>query len=423
LRDLIIRDATLLDCTGQDPVPHRDILVAEGRIERVVPSGSVSVPPGTLGIDATGCTLMPGLTDAHVHLALIGPTGDHNSVIEDWVTHVLRVKELIERTLQEGFTTVRDAGGLEPAYAGAVAAGRINGPRILPSGSVLSQTGGHGDLRARYEEAQKGHSIPGLIARPELVDGADAMRRAAREQLRRGATQLKVFASGGVMSPTDPLESLQFSQVELAAAVEVAESWGTYVLAHCHTSAAIHNAVRAGVRSIEHGSVLTPEAGAAMVKGNAFLVPTLRIMQELAEPSVQARLSPAQREKSARLSNAVRESVRIARDGGVRIGSGSDLTGPDQLRRGGEMQLKASIIGNHEAILSATRVNAELFNLADRIGSVEIGKEADLILVDGQPLDHVDLLGQPARIPVVIKGGVVAKDSQGRAARVTSGTQ
>lgn len=413
--NLVVRDVAVLDCTGREPSGRHDVVVQDGRIASIAASGAARVDPTTLEVDGTGATLMPGLTDAHVHFALIGPAGDHGD--EPWIVHVLRVATYIEAALDEGFTTVRDAGGLEPAWAKVVESGWIRGPRILPSGSVLSQTGGHGDLRAQHEAVHRGETIPGLVARSVIVDGADEVRRAAREQLRRGATQIKLLASGGIASPTDPFDSLQFSRDEIAAAVEVATSWGTYVLAHCHTSPAIEIALDAGVRSIEHASLLTPATARRMAERGAFMVPTLQALETLAAHPDWFSLAPDKVPRLRSIADAASESVRTAEAAGVAIGSGSDVIGPRQGRRGEEIALKARLIGAHRAILSATRTNAELFGLADRIGTVEEGKAADLILVAGEPLDDVSLLADPLTIPVVVKGGMVVKDAQGRARR------
>jgi len=410
--DLVVRDVAVLDCTGREPSGRHDVVVQGGRIASIVPSGGAAAGRGVGVVDGAGTTLMPGLTDAHVHLALIGPAGDHGD--EPWIAHVLRVVTYIEAALDEGFTTVRDAGGLEPAWAGVVESGRIRGPRILPSGSILSQTGGHGDLRAQHQAVHRTETIPGLVARTEIVDGVDAVRRAAREQLRRGATQIKVLASGGIASPADPFESLQFSRDEIAAAVEVAASWGTYVLAHCHTSAAIEVALDAGVRSVEHASFLTPSTAGRMAERGAFMVPTLQALETLAAHPDWFSLAPGKVPRLRSIADAASESVRTAEAAGVALGSGSDVIGPRQGRRGEEIVLKARLIGAHRAILSATRTNAELFGLADRIGTVEEGKDADLILVAGEPLDDVALIADPAAIPIVIQGGRVVKDSAGR---------
>ncbi len=406
MQRLIVRDARVFDGTGSDPVAGRDVIVEDGRISAIRAGGAAF--RGDIVVDANGATLLPGLTDAHVHLGIVGapsrPQGDGSLV-----DYALLVGTLIEETLHEGFTTVRDAGGLDPAWARAVAAGSIRGPRILPSGSFLTQTGGHGDARAAHQAVHGPGSIAGLVANPEVVDGADAVRRAAREQLRRGATQIKVFVSGGVLSPTDPLESIQFTVEEIAAAVEVARSWGTYVLVHAHTSAAMRNALSAGVRSIEHASMLDEETAQRILAAGAFVVPTLLIVSRLPP------LGPAEAAKAARVSGASRESVRLAHASRIPLGSGSDLVGVDQARRAGEIVEKAKEIGPMAALVSATRVNAELFGLADRIGTVEPGKDADLILVRGDPLDRIETLAEPDGVPFVLQRGEVVRDDEGRA--------
>jgi imidazolonepropionase-like amidohydrolase len=281
---------------------------------------------------------------------------------------------------------------------------------------VLSQTGGHGDQRAAHEAVHRGTVIPGLVAGAEIVDGPDEVRRAAREQLRRGATQIKLLASGGIASPTDPFDSIQFSPAEIAAAVEVAAGWDTYALAHCHTSPAIDIAIAAGVRSIEHASLLTEETAARMAARGACMVPTLQTLTMLAAHPERWNLAPAKVARLREVADAAMESVRIADAAGVRVASGSDVVGPWQGRRGEELELKARLLGPHKAILSATRTNAELFRMADRIGTVEAGKDADLILVRGEPLAEIGCLADPERIPVVVKAGVVVKDPEGRAA-------
>ena len=418
MSDLVIRDVAVLDCTGAQPGPRMDVLVRDGRIDSIRRSGEGTHGPGTISIDGAGCTLMPGLTDAHVHFAIIGRGGQMGDM--PWIEHVLAVSQLISDALDEGFTTVRDAGGLEPTWAKVVADGRIRGPRILPSGAVISQTGGHGDARLAHEEVHRTPSIPGLVAGAAIVDGVDAVRRAAREQLRRGATQVKVFVSGGLASPTDPLESLQLSAEEIAAAVEIASGWGTYVLAHAHTSPAVERAIENGVRSIEHGSMLEPATAARMAALGTFMVPTLQTIDELVADPDRFGLTPAKQARAASILDAMGTSVATAREAGVAIGSGSDVIGPDQRHRGREIVLKAAIIGAEAAIISATRTNAELFRMSDRIGTVEAGKDADVILVAGEPLDHVELLADPTCIPLVIKGGEVVKDTEKRAAGVTA---
>jgi imidazolonepropionase-like amidohydrolase len=254
MTSLLLNDATVLDGSGRDPIEHQSVLLENGRIARIASAGSVSAPDGTSVIDCHAMTLMPGLTDAHVHFGLTAASS--NAPAESHVSYVAKVFENMRIALDEGFTTVRDAGGLDPGFAAVVDSGQVPGPRILPCGSFLSQTGGHGDQRDRWSDHADA-SIPGLRANTEICDSPDAARRAARTQIRRGGTQVKLMASGGVMSPNDPIESLQFTVEEMAAAVQAARAFGKYVMAHCHTSGAINNALDAGVRSIETGASST----------------------------------------------------------------------------------------------------------------------------------------------------------------------
>jgi imidazolonepropionase-like amidohydrolase len=401
---LLLIDATLIDGTGRDPRPGVSVLVEQGRIARIGAAGTLAAPEGARTIDCAGMTLMPGLSDAHVHFGLTAASA--NLPPESHVAYVLKVIENIRIALDEGFTTVRDAGGLDTAFAAAVDAGAIAGPRILPSGSFLSQTGGHGDQRSRYADDAPA-SIPGLVAHTEICDSPDAVRRAARIQLRRGATQVKLMASGGIMSPNDPLESLQFTVEEMAAAVREAASFGKYVMAHCHTSAAIDNALAAGVRSIEHGSILNEATAQRMAAQQAYLVPTLVILEILARSDVVPEFS---RSKLEFVRDAMPGSVAVAVGAGVLIGSGSDLLGPRQSRRASELVEKARHLGAMGAIVSATKTNAELFCLQDRIGTAEEGKDAELILVRGDPLDDIRVLVDADNIRLVIKSGAVMKD-------------
>ena len=407
---LLLHNATLIDGAGGDPRPGASVLVEEGRIARVASAGEIRLPSEGRRIDLEGMTLMPGLTDAHVHFGLVGLNESSNRSDDDnLVTYVLGVIENIELALQEGFTTVRDAAGLDPAFARAVEQGLIKGPRILPSGSALSQTGGHGDHRGRYDEGPQ-RAIPGVLAATALVDGVDAVRAAARQQLRLGATQIKMMASGGVMSQMDKLESVGFSVEEISAAVHEARAAGTYVLAHCHTSPSMNNVLDAGVRSIEHGSILD-EATAQRVAGQgAFIVPTLLVIEELARSPEAQGVSHYSQMKLAQVRGEMPLSVEVAMRAGVSLGSGSDLLGARQSGRGGELALKAKVMGSMAAIVSATQTNARLFNLEHNIGIVQEGMDADMIAVAGDPLSNLELLSDAANIPLVVKGCEVVKD-------------
>ncbi len=405
MASLLLNDATLIDGTGRDPQSSVSVLCESGHITRIAAAGSIAAPDGARVVDCGGMTLMPGLTDAHVHFGITSHSD--NDPPESWVSYVLKVIENMRIALDEGFTTVRDAGRLDTAFAAAIESGEIIGPRILPSGSFLSQTGGHGDQRSRWSD-EPPQTIPGLMAETEICDGIDAVRHAARKQIRRGATQVKLMASGGIMSPNDPIDSQQFTVEEMAAAVREANAYGKYVMAHCYTAEAMQNALDAGVRSLEHGSFMTERVARQMVDAGAYLVPTVVIMEILARASGVPEFS---RQKLDRVRAGLANSVAIAREAGVRIGSGSDLLGPRQRRRASEIAELAKHLGPMGAIVAATKTNAALFRMEDRIGTAEEGKGADLILVQGDPMADISVLVPAANIVLVVKSGVVVKDA------------
>jgi Imidazolonepropionase and related amidohydrolases len=409
---LVLHNATLIDATGADPRHNISLELRDGRIARIFPASQLSASPDAPVIDLAGHFLLPGLTDAHVHFALTEPNG---APTQPWAEWAARVSAFIGQTLDQGFTTVRDAGALDPAWARVVENGLVRGPRILPSGAFLSQTGGHGDWRASYQDDHPLLPVPGLFAGYTLTDGPDSVRRAARDQLRRGATQIKVMASGGGASPTDPIDATQFTQDELRAAVEEAETRGTYVLAHAYHPKSIALCLDVGVRSIEHGNLLDEETAARIAKAGAFLVPTLITYEVLAEGGQALGLSSYQVQKLQQVWKAGEEAVRIARAAGVRIGSGSDILGPAMAQKARELVIKSRILSPMEAIVSATRTNAELFGMSEQIGTVEEGKLADLAVFDRDPLTEPEVLANAERVRLVLKGGAVVKDADGRA--------
>ncbi|MGH2604393.1 MAG: amidohydrolase family protein, partial [Dehalococcoidia bacterium] len=319
MAEIVIHDVTLIDCTGADPRPHQTVVLEGAVIRSVRPAGTVERPRDANVVDGRGLTLLPGLIDAHAHAGITDLTLT-DRLRQPLAIYAMRVARTIEQAIDQGFTTLRDAGMLDGGWAHAVAAGHLRGPRILPSGEPLSQTGGHGDIRNRFDDTPQ-RSIPGFYTTPAIVDGVDAVRHAARAQLRHGATQIKVMASGGAMSPADELEHTQLSVEEIAAAVEVARAARTYVLAHAYHPRAVLNAVEAGVRSIEHGNFLDEETAARMAAAGAFLVPTLVTYEQIDLGGAAAGVPTHQLEKIRAVRRAGDESVRIARAAGVRIGS------------------------------------------------------------------------------------------------------
>lgn len=279
---LLITNAALLDPVAGEVRPGASVRVEDDRIVEVVEDGA----PVTAGdeverIDAGGLTLMPGLIDAHVHAAIT--TLDLAAMGRRSPTRIgIEAKAILEAMLRRGFTTVRDAGGLDVGLAEALDVGLISGPRVLRSGRVLSQTGGHGDT----QPATASPTICACQIRSSgfshVADGVDAVRRAAREELKGGADQIKVMAGGGVATPTDPIDMVQYSEGEIRAAVEEAASRRTYAFAHAYVPDAVQQAVRAGVRSIEHGNLIDQPTAELMAAEGTWLVPTLVVYDQIA---------------------------------------------------------------------------------------------------------------------------------------------
>ncbi len=406
---LVFEHATLLDCTGRDPKSDIRVVVEDSRIARIGSPGASALPRDARVIDCRGRTLMPGLLDAHVHLAAVEMTPGQEAALPPAVL-ALRIAREIEATLQAGFTTVRDAGGLDWGYKEAVRLGLIRGPRLLISGPFISQTGGHGDWRPRTSRVPP-PVHPGLSTESILADGADEVRRAAREVLRRGADQVKVMASGGAMSPSDELDHTQFSVEELAGAVDAAGAVGTYVLAHAYGPTAIQNCLKAGVRSVEHGNFMDEETADRMgAAADAYLVPTVITYEMIAAHGTGEGISEDNLRKIKRGLDGAYDALGLAFEKGLRIASGSDLLGSMQPHKGREIALQARVMGAMNAIIAATRTNAELMRLEREVGTVEEGKRADLIVVAGDPLQNPEVFADSNNVQLVAQNGSIVKD-------------
>jgi imidazolonepropionase-like amidohydrolase len=406
---LVFEHATLLDCTGRDPQTDSRVVVDEGRISRIGRRDGPSGPKGAQVIDCQGRTLMPGLLDAHVHLASL----DLDPVAEVSLAPAviaLRIARQIEDTLQAGFTTVRDAGGLDWGFKDAVNRGLIRGPRIFISGPFLSQTGGHGDNQRPRTAREPFRAVPGLTTETILADGPDEVRRAAREALRRGADQIKVMASGGAASPTDELDHVQFSVEELSAAVGVARAVGSYVLAHAYGPRAIQNCLEAGVRSIEHGNFLDEETADQMLEqADTYLVPTVITYELMSRLEAGNGWSADNVRKIRQGLTGAYDSLGLAYEKGLRIGSGSDVLAEMQGEKGKEIACQARVMGAMNAIIAATRTNAQLLRIDKEVGTIEEGKRADLIVLDADPLREPDIFGQSQHVRLVVSGGEIVK--------------
>jgi imidazolonepropionase-like amidohydrolase len=399
---IVFTNATVLSCTGADPVEGASVVVEDGLIKDVITS--TDIPSGEV-VDCRGKTLMPGLIDAHLHVTSLDVEIARQQREIPTSLMAYKIAAVIRQTLDQGYTTVRDAGGADWGMKEAVARGLIKGPRMFVSGHPLSQTGGHGDGRSMAESeigCGCGHQI-GMT--DNIADGPEGVRKAAREQLRRGADAIKIMASGGVASPTDPLEGLQYEPEELRAAVQAAQAAGTYVLAHAYTPGAIRNATEAGVKSVEHGNFLDAPTAKLMAERGTYLVPTFVAYEKLYEEGKEQGFAPQKLKKLDLVLGIGLDSLRHATEAGVKIASGSDLLGPLARHKTRELAIKAKELGNHATLIATTRTNAELLGIADETGTVEPGKIADLLVVDGDPLEDISVLQDLEHMPVVMKAG------------------
>jgi len=408
VQSILFSNAAVLDPARGELREAHHVLVENGLIKEV--SDKPLQSAASQVIDLKGKTLMPGLIDLHVHVVAVQLNLSQQVHMPN-VLVTLRSVPIMRAMLRRGFTTVRDAGGAGHPHKIAVESGLAVGPRLFVAGRALSQTGGHGDMRGRSD--YMGNSAPcgccvrvGALAR--VADGVDEVRRAAREELQMGADHLKIMASGGVASPTDPVGAYGYAEEEVRAIVEEARARHTYVMAHAYTADAISRVVRWGVRTIEHGNLVDAPAAKLMAEHGAYVVPTLVTYEALASEGAQYGLGEESVAKIADVREAGLRSLEIYRDAGVKMGFGSDLLGPSQRLQSDEFRIRSEVLGNKAALLAATTTAAEVLGLPDKLGCIAPGAWADMIVVDGNPLADIScMLGQGERIPLVMKCGEI----------------
>jgi len=318
----------------------------------------------------------------------------------------MQAGRVLEGMLRRGFTTVRDAGGADGGLAEAIERGLVAGPRLFPSGQALSQTGGHGDARPRTRSVTSCACCEYGAGLSRIADGVTECRRAARDELRKGATQLKIMASGGVASPYDPIWNLQYSNEEMRAIVEEAQGWHTYVLAHAYTPDAISRAIDNGVRSIEHANLIDRATAERVAAAGGFVVPTLVTYDTLHRFGRDLGFSEVSLSKLAEVREAGLASLEILQAAGVPIGYGTDLLGPMHRHQTREFVLRAEAMTPFDIIRSGTIVNAALLNREGELGVIAPDARADLIAVDGDPLADISLLdGDGEHLAMIMKDG------------------
>jgi imidazolonepropionase-like amidohydrolase len=396
---IVLDDVSVVDVVAGRTLPHRQVTLDGDRITEVRPARAPA-DPGADRPDVRGLTVLPGLIDAHVHVKAWH--ADLSVVPRRPASYTaLRAAGLLAAMLRRGFTTVRDAGGADAGLAAALEDGLIEGPRLFYCGHAISQTGGHGDTRTAGEDGHAG----GGEGLSRIADGIDGVRLAARDELRRGAHFLKVMVSGGISSPTDRLDSLQYGTAELEAIVEEATNAGRYVTGHAYTAASVARAARAGFRCVEHANLIDGATARLLAEKDVFMVSTLATYEALAVRGRAEGMPPDQLAKLQRVRDAGLRSIELAADAGVRLVYGTDLLGAMHDAQLTEFTLRAQAQPAVEVIQAAT-VNAAALLGRDDLGRIEPGARADLLLLDADPLPDISVLTRPqTHLRAVVQGG------------------
>ena len=406
---VLLRGGLVIDGLGGDPVEDGSVLIADGMIQEV--GRSVVAPAGATVIDCQGSAILPGLIDAHVHVGATMVDFGNQSKLKPSSLIALEMAGRLRHMLDVGYTTIRDCGGADWGFKEAVRTGVIAGPEVIISGSILSQTGGHGDMRHRGEPGGEitDHDTFGMIF--SVADGRSALRRAVREQIRLGADFIKVMASGGAASPTDKLERAQYSLEELSLIVEEAARNGLYVAMHALPLVAIRQAIDAGAHTVEHGNFLDDETATYMVQHDVALIPTVATYVMASRHPEKYSDPPEVVAKIGLAADGAIRAVESAYRQGVMVGSGSDLLGDEISWLPHEHELRAEIVGPSLAIKAATSVNADILQRPD-LGRLVPGCRGDVVVVAGNPLENISILARSSYVRAVVKGGRLWRHTQ-----------
>jgi imidazolonepropionase-like amidohydrolase len=416
----LFQNVRIFDAKGTTLSGPRNVLVRGNKIERIstdpIPTDRSAI---TMLIDGGGRTLMPGLIDMHWHTMMVRPTPA--ALLAGDIGHLNLVAGAeATDTLMRGFTTVRDMGGPAFGLKRAIDENTVVGPRIFPSGAIITVTSGHGDFRQPFE-------VPRVLGAPQsrgeqtgaamIADSPDEVRVRVREQLMLGASQIKLTAGGGVASPHSPLDASTFTEAELRAAVEAAENWGTYVTVHAYTSESIRRAIAAGVKCIEHAHLMD-EPTAKLIADNGIWLSTQAFPDELAEAFPPGSF---ERAKAMEVFAGTDRTFRLAKKYKIKTAFGTDiLFSPQLARRHGELLAKlVQWYTPAETLVMATGTNAQLLALSGKrnpypgkLGVVEEGALADLLLVDGDPITNIKLIEDPEKnLLVIMKDGRIYKNA------------
>lgn len=404
----LFKNANLIDGTSDAHHEGMQVLVDGKRIKEVSDK-SIKTSVATV-IDLRGKTLMPGLIDCHTHVTVTQIAQAEQALLPDSLI-AARASVIMRGQIMRGFTTVRDAGGADYGLRRAVEDGIFLGPRLVICGQALSQSGGHADYRSCCDPRGTQWMTGRLGSIGRICDGEDGVRFAVREEIRHGAQFIKVMANGGISTPNDPINFLQFSNDELRAIVEEASNAKTYCAAHLYTDEAILRAIECGIRSVEHGSLITPSTAKRMVELGAFAVPTLVVYEAISKHGAEYGFPDYAISKIGDMASKGPTTLSVFHDAGVPMAYGSDCGGELHRFQSEEFVLRGRVLPAMDVIKSATSVAARLLRMEGQIGCIAEGASADLIIVEGDPVADLSLLTEQGRhLSLIMKEGSVVKN-------------
>ena len=414
--DLVVHNVDVFDGESQRLLEGVSVVVAGNRITGI--GRDVEAPEGSRSIDGGGAVLMPGMIDAHTHLAIVADVRELQQM--SWDDIGARMGARATATLLRGFTAVRDLGGPVMGLKKAIDAGIVRGPRIYPSGALISQTSGHGDFRSPrdlHPALDGGSSNMQRLGYFRIVDGPAQVLAAVRENLRNGATQIKIMGSGGVGSDFDPIDSVQFTPEEILAVTQAVADWDTYAGAHLHNAPATMRALENGVRSIDHASQMTDATMQLLIENGAYMNPNFAWNKFVMQAGF---LTEFQLQKARIVLDNIDENIRLIRKYGIEVTFNVDAFGPYDLWAGlyaAEFTERQKYFTNHEILRQATSVSAGLLAMSGkrnpypgRLGVIAEGAFADLLVVAGTPLDDASILSDPQNILLIVKDGEIFKN-------------
>lgn len=405
MHNTLFINANVIDTRNGKVLPDQQVLVSNGRIQKV--SGETIPPDDAEVIDLGGRFLMPGLCDSHVHVTAITANFALLGTMSPFYV-TAKTGPMLNNMLMRGFTTVRDAGGADYGLAQAVEEDALLGPRILYCGKALSQTGGHADMRGPGQQNFEGCFCCAGLGR--VCDGVTEVRRACRDEIRKGATQIKIMASGGVSSPTDRIDSTQFSLEEIDAIVEEANAANIHTMAHAYTARAINRLLPRGVKTIEHGNLMDEESCRLFVEHNAYLTPTLVIYDSLSKEGVEAGLPKELQMKVYDVLDAGGKALEMAQRSGVKMLFGSDLLGQMERHQLNEFNIRSEVVPADDLIRAATCNAADAYGDTGDFGEIIEKARADILVLEHNPLDDIKVLTRPDQeLSLIMKAGRIYK--------------